>query len=351
MNYPFPTKLAFSQTEIPKRFGVVTVEQDPDPAIHFKVVVPLNWGQVSGVRRLVTPKNPFELRTHLRSLSDSETEAKISIAYVTEEMSPSDWLALYLEQQGEKVLHERHMPQEGGTVPDVLTLGGKAGNERVSRWTVLKDHARIGGAHFFMLQTSTAASKYNTDMANVFFVAISNFDLLKPNGWAYAEQLRTLVRAVPVKFSTAYPLSWHQVENPASNDHFYQVKFLKSVGDQAIGRISLAMAVGQAKKDMLRLEEEDRLALAKEENATFEQPHFVAGPTYGSLRETLTATMSQVNVGSDQLARERSVLIGNIDGTSWLYADFVSPTRQSAPGSWAVSRRAFTILLEHLRIG
>lgn len=351
MNYPFPTKLAYSQTEIPKRFGVVTVEQDPDPAMHFKLVVPLNWGQVSGVRRLVTPKHPFELRTHLRSLTDPQTEAKISIAYITEEMSPSDWLALYLEQQGEKVLHERHLPQEGGAVPDVLTLGGNPGHEWVSRWTVLKDHARIGGAHFFMLQTSTAAGNYNADMADVFFVAISNFDLLKPNGWAYAEQLRTLVRAVPVKFSTAYPLSWHQVENPFSDDRFYQVKFLKTAGDQSIGRISLAMAVGQTKKDMLRLEEEDRLALAKEENAAFEQPHFVAGPAYGILRETFMATMSQVNAGSDQLARERSVLIGKIDDTSWVYADCVSPTRQSAPESWAVSRRAFTILLEHLRIG
>ena len=208
MNHPFPTKSAFSQPELQKRFGVVTVEQDPDPAIHYKLIVPMQWGQVSGTRRLVTPEHPFELRSHFKSLTGPAAEAKVTVAYIPEEVSPSDWLALYLDGQKEQVLHERHLPQQGGAVPDVLTISGAAGQERISRWTVLKDHAKIGGSHFFMLQVSTAAADYDADMANVFFVAISNFDVLHPTGWAYAEQLRTLVRGVPVKFSTAYPLSW-----------------------------------------------------------------------------------------------------------------------------------------------
>lgn len=110
MNYPFPTTVAFSQPELTQRFGVVTVEQDPDPAIHYKLIIPLQWGQVSGKRQLVTPAHPFELRSHFRALSAPLAEARITVAYVPEEVSPSDWLSLYLEGIHEEILHERHIP-------------------------------------------------------------------------------------------------------------------------------------------------------------------------------------------------------------------------------------------------
>jgi hypothetical protein len=180
VSYPFPTTLAFAKAELPKRFGVVTVEQDPDPAIHYKLVMPLQWGQVSGKRQLVTLAHPFELRSHFKALTGPAAEAKISIALVPADMQPDRWLALYLQGQHEKVLHERHIPQVGGAIPDVLSSSGAPGQERISRWIVLKDQAKDGGAHLFMLHVSTAANSYTTDMANVFFVLISNFDLMHP---------------------------------------------------------------------------------------------------------------------------------------------------------------------------
>ena len=350
MNYPFPTTTAFSQPELTKRFGVVTVEQDPDPAIHYKLIVPLQWGQVSGTRRLVTPEHPFELRSHFKALSTPSAEAKVTVAYVPEEVSPSDWLALYLEGQKEQVLHERHLPSAGGATPDVLTIGGEAGHECVSRWTVLKDHAKIGGAHFFMLQVSTAAHDYTTDMANVFFVAISNFDVLHPTGWAYAEQLRTLVRGLPVKFTTAYPLSWQPMENPASNEHFYQVKLVKNIGNQQAGQLSLALTTGQTEADMHRVEDEDRTALANE-GLVFEPTRFGEGPSLPGLRKTYAATMRQTTTAPTQPEHERTVFLGHIGGQSWVYADCLSLTRHNAPEQWSVSTRALAILLEHLKIG
>jgi hypothetical protein len=180
VKYLFPITLAYSQAELPKRFGVVTVEQDPDPAIHYKLVIPLQWGQVSGRRQLVTPAHPFELRSHFKALAGPGAEAKISIALVPADTQPSRWLALYLQGQHEKVLYERHVPQVGGAVPDVLTSSGAPGQERISRWLVLRDQAKDGGAHLFMIHVSTAAANYMPDVANVFFVLISNFDLLHP---------------------------------------------------------------------------------------------------------------------------------------------------------------------------
>ena len=139
--YPFPTAMPYQPAELPKLFGIVTVEQDPDPALRFKVMLPLQWGQVPGVRHLVTAQHPFELRTHFKSLAGPSAELKVYIALVGQEVAPADWLAIYLERQGEKVLHEAHFAQEGGTQSDVLTLAGAGQEARISRWLVLKDWA------------------------------------------------------------------------------------------------------------------------------------------------------------------------------------------------------------------
>jgi hypothetical protein len=350
MKYPFPITLAYSQSEIPKRFGVVTVEQDPDLAIHYKLVMPLQWGQVKGTRRLVTPAHPFELRSHFRALQPPLAEAKVSVAYVAQEVASSDWLSLYLRGLHERVLHERHVPQRGGAIPDVLTISGAPGHERVSRWLVLKDHAQGGGAHFFLIQASTDASNYTADMANVFFVIISNFDLLHPIGWVHAEQLRTLARSVPVPFTTACPLSWQLVENPASDDHFYQCKFIKSIGDQPVGRLGLTLVQGQSEADLRRLVQEDQAGFA-ELGLQFGPAELAAGVPIGPLQEVLVATSPQTAEAPDQVAYERHVVLGRFGPQSWVYADRLAPTRQSAPEPWAISKQAFDIMLEHLQIG
>ena len=348
--YPFPTTLAFSQAELTRRFGVVTVEQDPDPAIHYKLIIPLKWKQVTGTRRLVTPQHPFELRSHFNAQVPPEAEAKVWVAYVAQEMSPSDWLANYLRGQHETVLHERRLPQRGGAIPDVLTKSGAPGHERISRWLVLKDHARGGGSHMFMVQASTAASNYTTDMANTFFVLIGNFNVLHPLGWAHAEQLRTLARSLPLKFTTAFPLSWQLVENPASDEHFYQCKLLKDRAPELGSRISLALLTGQTEDDVRRLLRDDQAALA-EEGFAFDPAELRPNPPIGSLDEVLTAIATQQATDPTQPVYEHEVLLSRVGPQSWVYANRLGPTQDSAPDTWAISRQAFAILLEELQLG
>lgn len=350
MNHPFPTKSAFSQPELQKRFGVVTVEQDPDPAIHYKLIIPMQWGQVSGTRRLVTPAHPFELRSHFKSLSAPVAEAKVTVAYIPQEVSPSDWLAVYLDGQKEKVLHERHFPSPGGTVPDVLTQGGAPGQERISRWTVLKDHAKIGGAHFFMLQVSTGAGDYNADMANVFFVAISNFNVLHPNGWAYAEQLRTLVRAVPARISTAFPLSWEQQENPLSDEHLYQVKLTKKLAGRSIGLVNLMLTAGQSEADMRRVEEESRESYQQADQLEFAPAQLAPAPKFGTFDQVFTALTAQMHVPAGTPPQEREVLLART-GPYWVLLENVRFTRAANPEAWAVSKRGFEIVRDRLVVG
>ncbi len=349
MNYPFPTTLPFSQAVFASHFEVVTVEQDPNPAIHYRLVIPLKWEQVSGTRHVVTPERPFELRSHFRAPSPPAAEVQVTVAYVAEEVSPSDWLTLYLREQPETVLHERHLPQPGGATPDVLTISGAVGHERISRWVVLKDHASGGGAHLFMVQASTAARHYTPGIASVLLLLVGGFDLLHPVGWPHAEQLRTFTRTVPLAFTTACPVSWELVENPASDEHFYQCKLLRELGASGGSRLSLALLTGQTEADLHRLVHEDQVGLFME-GLVFEPAQLTTAPPIGSLSNVLMSTTVQPPDPA-QPTYERQVVISHLGAQNWVYADRLGPTQETDPAAWAISRQAFAILLQEFQLG
>jgi hypothetical protein len=346
---PFPTVSPYSKAEVAKLFGALDYEQDPDSAQHFRLVVPQTWGIVNGVRHLVTPQHPFELRGFVKSKSGPEAEMKVNIIYVNQELSPSDWLTLYLANKGEQVLHERHIAHEGGAIPDVLTVSGQPGQRFISRWLVLKDWAKTGGAHFYMVQASTPIANYTLDMANVFFMAISNFSLPHPTKWEYAEQLRTLVRVVPAKVSTVFPLSWQQQENPASDEHFYQVKLTKDLAGHRIGQVNLMLTAGQSEAEMHRLEEENRQGYQQADHLTFAPAHFAPAPKFSTFDQVFTALTPQTDVPAGTPAQERQVLLARA-GTYWVLLENTRFTREAAPEAWAISKRGFEIVQEHLVI-
>jgi hypothetical protein len=343
---PFPVTLPYAKADIPKLFGRLEYEQDPDSALHFAMFIPQSWGQVKGERHLVTHAHPFEVRGHVKSLTGPEAEVKVTIALIEEEISPSDWLSTYLEAQGEKVLHERHVAQEGGAIPDVLTVGGAAGQQHISRWLVLKDWAKTGGAHFFVVQARTPVANYTPEMANIFFMAVSNFYITHPTNWAYAEQLRTLVRAVPAKVSTAFPLSWKQQENPLSDEHFYQVKLTKELGGRRIGLIDLMVLAKQTKAGVQQLAEETREAY-QGEKMDFAPAVFAPVAAFGPFQEAYTALTPQRNVPAGTAAQERAIVLARA-GAYWVYLENVRYSREAAPLEWAISKRAFDIVQEHL---
>lgn len=326
---------------------VLDVEQDPDPTWHFGITMPIGWQQVKGVRHLIGPDYPFGLRTEVKSASGPEADIKVYLGYMPEEIDPSDWLATYLQQQQERVLHERHLPQPGGAVPDVLTLGGAAGAQRISRWVVLKNWAKTGGAHFFVVQASTPMANYTPDMANVLFMATGNFSLMHPTNWPYAEQLRTLVRVVPAKLSTVFPLSWQQQENPLSDEHFYQVKLTKDLAGHRIGLVNLMLTADQSEAEMRRVEAESRQGYAQADHLDFAPAELVPAPKFGNFEQVFTALTPQTNVVTGVPAQERQVLLART-GRYWVLLENLRFTQQANPEAWAISKRGFDIVREHL---
>lgn len=342
----FPVKSAYPAAQLPKLFGVIDDDADPDPAVHYNVMVPLSWVQLKQPWQPLTVEHPRQLQLHMRARTGPLAELKVILVRTAEETSPSDVLLTSLAKHQERVLRQRFSPQPGGAIPDVLTIRGAAGQEQISRWTVLKNTTpTTGGACFFMVCMTTAARDYNAEMANAFYLATNKFNVLHPTAWPYAEQLRTLVRGVPARFSTVFPLSWQQQENPLSDAHFYQVQLTKHYAGRQIARISLMVVANQNSSDMDKLEQEAREAHAQQ-GLAFEPSTFESAPNFGGLHNVQVAIGQQTNAGND-LRQERHVVRGQA-GPYWLYAESIHFTREAAPDEWAISKRAFDIVQEHL---
>ncbi len=290
----------------------------------------------------------MQVRGIYHSLQPPLIEARITVVYIQHELSPADWLSIYLEQIGEQPVNQRYTKRAGGSVPDVLSVSGPAGSEKISRWMVLKDWAKQGGGHLFVVQVSTAARFYTADIANLFFVATSQFDLSHPTDWEYAERLRTLVRSEPIVFTTAFPESWQQLENPAGNKVLYQVQLTKSLNSTLAGRITLAIVAQRAEPDMRQLPLLFMEAYAKQ-GTKFDPLNFNVISPFGGLQQAWYAR-------SDQLRAEPGhpvngiieIMVGQV-GTNWVYIEQQSPSRGTSPEAWAITKRAYEIVLNHLR--
>ncbi|RZJ95040.1 MAG: hypothetical protein EOO60_01580 [Hymenobacter sp.] len=342
----FPTQLPYEKAQIPKLFGIIDDTEGPDSALHYQVMVPLTWGQVKLPWQPLSPTHPSQLQLQMKARTGPAVELKVVLVYTQEETSPTDVLLANLAKNEERVLQQRVITQPGGAVPDVLTLRGTPKNEQISRWAVLKNSTpKTGGACLFILCISTAAQDYNAEMANIFYMATNNFKVLHPNPWPYAEQLRTLVRVAPLKIATAFPRSWQQKENPLSNEQFYQIQLTKDYRGQQIGRISLTTLANQTTTDVDHLEQE-LLSIHAKEGLVFAPASYQDTLPAGGL-DTRQTTLSQQFAVSDALGQERHAVRGQV-GPYWLLMESIQFTCQADPEAWAISKRAFEIVQQHL---
>jgi hypothetical protein len=271
---------------------------------------------------------------------------KVVLVHTEEETSPTDVLLANLAKNEERVLQQRTLAQAGGPIPDVLTIRGAAGSEQISRWTVLKNSTpKTGGACLFILCISTAAQDYNAEMANIFYMATSHFKVLHPNPWPYAEPLPTLVRVAPLKIATAFPRSWEQQENRLSNEQFYQVHLTKQHRGRQISRISLTALANQTSTDIDRLEQEI-LGIHAQEGLIFAPARYHNMPSAGGLRDTQLSVSKQLKA-SAALEQERYSVRGQA-GQHWLLMESLRFTCKADPEAWAISKRGFEIVQEHL---
>ena len=351
MPYYFPTALAYTPDQLQQQFGVLHDELPTDKALHVKLIIPQDWRQITVPQQAPTPQNPMVERAAFQGPAPVSATIRIQIAWVNHEINPSDWLSVYLETLDETIVEQRHTKLPGGYVPDVLTTHqSETAPEIISRWVVIKDWAAdVGGAYFYILQASVASQYYTNEIGNQFFTAIANFDLLHSSGWAYAERLRTLARIEPIALYTAFPESWQQLDNPASFNRLYQCQLTKAVNGQLAGRITIAVVAYAAEPQMERIPDLFTEEYARQ-GIVFEPIHFEKFPNPWGFDTAWFAESQQVPPSAEEPSgSDWSALIAQ-KGGNWIYVERHSLSRAVSPEAWAISKRAFEIVLDYLRV-
>lgn len=346
MNLPFPTRFAYSSDQLRSQFGVVQDETRPDPAIHYKLIIPLAWRQLPIPPVQILAQTPFGQIGMFGSTTVTGFTASIRVAYIANEITPSDWLSVYAAQLGERVVQQRHTKQPGGSVPDVLTLS--ADEKTVSRWVVIKNGLNAGGAYLHALQVSIPVDYYTAEAANQVFAMIANFDYLHPGEWPYAERLRTLSRRRPLDFVLAYPESWQLMENPTGTNGYYQAQITRQMNGQEVSRINVAAVNQQTEPDMKRIPDLF-LTAYKEQGILFEPFRFATHPLPFAGRAWMVQTSQLIGVPGEVSASTLTMLIAERSPV-WLYMEEHTQSRQQSPEAWAIGKRAFEIIIDTLQI-
>jgi hypothetical protein len=351
MTYPFPTKMPYGPEQLRQQFGVVEDTTAAVAGLHYKIGIPLRWRQAAVPRyALPSAQQPFALIAAYEAPAGQPGRASVSVAYIEHELSPADWLSVYLAQRQETVLHQRETKTTGGDVPDVLSLSapGTSPDQQVSRWLVVKEWASQGGAYLHVLQLSAPAPAYTAELADQFMASIALFDLMQPGQWAYAERLRTLTRREPLEFVTAYPESWQLLENPAGGAMFYQAVLTKTLYGTAVAQLTLA-AVSRRLEPAI-----DRLPAIflknySEKGQFFEPIQFEQQPLRWGAESVWRAMSAQLPAqpGAPSPA-DLSIWVAE-RGPTYAYIELYAGSRALNPEAWAVGRRALTIFLDNLR--
>ena len=346
--YLFPIKSDYQTEKQPKRFDILADEDDPDPAVHYSTLVPLSWVQKKLPWRPLTDENPMQKQVYMEAPAGSAGKLTVLLVWMTEEITPLDLLLTNFATNGERIVQQRSTPSPGGAIPDVLSLRGAPGKERISRWTVLKNATmKTGGACFFVVCITAPVQEYDAAMANTFYLATNRVTVLHPAAWPYAGPLQTLARTTPTRFSTAYPASWQHEEDPLNNDGFFRVQLTKQHKDRQVARINLTVVASQRADDIERLEAEAQNKNTLE-GLEFEQSPFKAAPDFGGLRHVQVSSARQTNAGPGP-RQERHVVVGQA-GSYRFYGEAIYFTFDAAPDENAISKRAFDILQQRLKI-
>ena len=89
--YPFPIKMPYSSAQISQLFGIVYDRNDPNPALHYQVMMPKTWAQVTlPPRQSVSPQHPVQQQCLLKLTQGALAQIKVTLVYVPEEVAPDD---------------------------------------------------------------------------------------------------------------------------------------------------------------------------------------------------------------------------------------------------------------------
>jgi len=262
---------------------------------------------------------------------------QVGYRIVPREVSPEDYMEVYTEQTGFKIVKDQWGKYSGQSAYDVLARGSISGIDTVARFSLSHD-----GNRFFLVSGYCPLSAY-PKFAKDIGVAIVSFHLLKPTGKPTVEDMVTHDVPDPA-VSFTYPKSW--TLTPGTNAPKGIAAFDLYNGDEktgTIGWIRVKIAARSLYPDATAnqyvnsfLEEVAASGFAFD-NAVFNAPidpgtKFLPGGRY------IIFPVFKDNVVSEA----RLVVLPSKN--AWHVLSLLSPARDRGMVEWMINKRAFEIL-------
>ncbi len=337
-NYPFPVEMPYSKEILSQNYWRCSHTLAEDEANHFQIVIPRNWRPVDIAPEPLTTENPLASIALFRSIDEPRGEIEIQTTLLSREVSPGEWLEVYLESLEQKILDRRDHDTPGGTVSDFLTKAEMPDGEVVFRWLAIKSLNRL-----FILQARTLESNY-ADFANAFFIAVASFALINPADWELAERLQTFSRAEPADFLIYVPESWTVTQNDSSNENALVLDIKNIIEYTTAGFLTFTVVKNSEESDAQNLSNNYIADLRKNGVSISELPL-----TSTESRAGLVACWESKGEGiKNELKAETRIFVGN-NQDGWFLCGLFGPSRKVNPQIWLINKRAFEILIGRLK--
>ncbi len=334
----FPTQSGLESASARGRYLRFGYRLASDPRYHFSIVLPRGWRVDNAAPVAPSAQQPVQVPAMFVVARGQRSRAEVLVFHLARDIAPVDWLDILLEQRREQVLARREAEAPGGACPDVLSRLAVGRGAYISRWTALKR-----GPTLFLAHCSTPETEYPQN-ARDFATAVSEFRLLEPLDWPFAERMHMLRMPIPAGVGVVLPRSWSLRRDDGPNTRAVSYSATSAVGENQLGLLTLAGVTGAAELSAEGLVESYLSELRRNRVGVHQMP----------LRSTtanlpFTAAWRGRVEGMRQGGQvEVRALVGRCQA-GWLLIGMLGPVRAANAWVWAVNRRAFEIAVENVQ--
>jgi hypothetical protein len=339
---PYPIDTELSDEEINKRYNYVLHNLSPNPIYHFRISIPKDWDIMKD-----NYVKPGELSTKILSSAGlfkktmpHPAEIEIGIILLSRDISPGDWLEVFIKNMGWTILKIRSFNTAYGRFCDILyRLPDKKRRDfLIARSVAVKDGERL-----FVVICRCREKDYPL-FADDFYMAISSFEIVNSTHKHCAEEVSEYEIKEPLRLRLRYFSSWKKDVDTFLDREVFTINFKNFIDNLSWGQITFSVIRRSAKPDMHSVakmilemygDEGINIRLMDERNIASEQNLQGMFWTYEAKK-------------GDFLGEIKLVILSH--PKAWIVISLLTIHQEVERGIYAINLRAFQYLISRFEI-
>jgi hypothetical protein len=352
MDLPQPAKLTRPTEDLAKDFLLVDVDRCEEPGWRFKIMVRKDSRLGPQGQTPPTPKEPTQTLA-LFHRDDPLSDIEVCGHYLQREVDPADWLDLWTENVGLRVVSRRAVSGIGGADGDVVATWDTPEGPFAGRFTAMK-----WGRRLYQIALRTPLDAY-ARVADDFFVALAGFEPLQPDlDGLFAEEVNAFGGDHPVPWRVPVTASW--LVSPDAIDErlvSYQATQMDQPPENRVeGQASFGkLAFGLARRSLFPTAlacADTFLAELKANQATIEREDFDPEPAAREPFDTSWLLVSKATLDKPPFRSFPCEVRCRVmeHERLWFVSGVFGPSRESGALAWMQNKRTLDVLAQHIEV-